>query len=104
MLAQLFTVSTDAYHHVRRLDLASFDDAPMHPMYLVYKPPQMLPTTTLNPASLETGKSKRHVRRDIARSASVDGFIRSDDLINPDRWLWFGIFMTAMGGIAIIYS
>lgn len=100
---QSFTVSTDSYHRVKRLDLQAFDEAPMPPMYLVFRPPQMLPTTTLNPVR-ETGKSKRHIARDIGSPVGVETLMRSDHIGNPDRWLWFGVLMTAMGGIALICS
>ncbi|KAB8234134.1 Reversal of tor2 lethality [Aspergillus alliaceus] len=100
---ETFNVSVDPYHGVRRLDLKSFDDSPMHPMYLVYSPPQMLPTTTLNPVS-ETGKSKRHVTRDTDRSTSLGNMIRTEELLNPDRWLWIGVLVTALGGITLFYS
>ncbi|KNG90851.1 protein rot1, partial [Aspergillus nomiae NRRL 13137] len=76
-----FQVSKDPYHGIQRLDLKSFDDSPMHPMYLVYQPPQMLPTTTLNPVS-ETGKSKRHVPRDTDRSPGVRNLITKEELTN----------------------
>ncbi|KAF7627888.1 protein rot1 [Aspergillus flavus] len=98
-----FQVSKDPYHGIQRLDLKRFDDSPMHPMYLVYQPPQMLPTTTLNPVS-ETGKSKRHVARDTDRLPGVRNLITKEELTNPDRWLWVGVFATALGGITLFYS
>ncbi|GAB1194323.1 protein rot1 [Aspergillus pseudonomiae] len=100
---ETFNVSKDPYHGIQRLDLKGFDDSPMHPMYLVYQPPQMLPTTTLNPVS-ETGKSKRHVPRDTDRSPGVRNLITKEELTNPDRWLWAGVFATALGGITLFYS
>ncbi|KAE8376006.1 protein rot1 [Aspergillus bertholletiae] len=100
---ETFNVSKDPYHGIQRLDLKSFDDSPMHPMYLVYQPPQMLPTTTLNPVS-ETGKSKRHIARDTDRSPGVRNLITKEELTNPDRWLWVGVFATALGGITLFYS
>ncbi|KAE8359750.1 chaperone for protein-folding within the ER, fungal-domain-containing protein [Aspergillus caelatus] len=100
---ETFNVSKDPYHGIQRLDLKSFDDSPMHPMYLVYQPPQMLPTTTLNPVS-ETGKNKRHVARDTDRSPGVRNLITKEELTNPDRWLWVGVFATALGGITLFYS
>ncbi|KAE8146956.1 protein rot1 [Aspergillus avenaceus] len=100
---ETFNVSVDPYHGVRRLDMKSYDDSPMHPMYLVYSPPQMLPTTTLNPVSA-TGKSKRHVSRDTAPSFSMKNLVSKEDMINPDRWLWAGVVATALGGLAVFYS
>ncbi|KAL4892412.1 protein rot1 [Aspergillus ambiguus] len=94
-----FTVSVDPYHNVRRLDLQRFDDSIMHPMYLVYQPPEMLPTDALNLASHRDSKKKRHV----ARGETLRWF-RQEDLLNPNRWLWLGLFMTAVGGFTFIYS
>jgi hypothetical protein len=49
----------------------------MNPMYLAYRPPQMLPTTTLNPmpTASATGKS------------------------NSDKLWWFGLGLTGLGGL-----
>lgn len=69
----------------------------MHPMYLAYKPPKMLPTTTLNP--MPTGS---HQKRDMSGSG-VHLVIR-EELVNPDRWWWFGVMMTSLGGLAFFFS
>ncbi|KKK22703.1 hypothetical protein ARAM_003995 [Aspergillus rambellii] len=87
-----FTVSVDPYYDDLRLDLYSFDGAPMHPMYLVYRPPEMLPTMTLNPVT--AGKTKRDVTRDSDSPYSVRKLVRREDLVDPDHWLWIGIFMS----------
>lgn len=47
---------------MRRLDLYGHDGAKIHPLFLAYSPPQMLPTVTMNPtqaAPTATGKVKR---------------------------------------------
>ncbi|CCD26633.1 Rot1p NDAI_0I00640 [Naumovozyma dairenensis CBS 421] len=44
-----FSVQIDSYHGVWSLQLYQFDQSPMQPLYLAYKPPMMLPTETLNP-------------------------------------------------------
>ncbi|PKY04419.1 hypothetical protein P168DRAFT_327373 [Aspergillus campestris IBT 28561] len=92
-----FKVAVDPYHKIQRLDLKSFDDSPMHPMYLVYRPPEMLPPMTLK----AVGKRKRDVLRDGVSSPSL---LTQGNLIDPNRWLWFGVFASALGGIALIYS
>lgn len=61
---QKWAVYKDPYTHLQRLDLYGFDGTPMNPMFQAYKPPQMLPTTTLNPtataaAPAATAKVKR---------------------------------------------
>ena len=94
---QSFKVAVDPYHKIQRLDLKSFDDSPMHPMYLVYRPPEMLPPMTLT----SVGKRKRDVVRDGVLSPSL---LARGDLVDPNRWLWFGVIASALGGIALIYS
>ncbi|KAL2815831.1 chaperone for protein-folding within the ER, fungal-domain-containing protein [Aspergillus cavernicola] len=99
-----FTVTVDPYYDHLRLDLSSFDGSPMHPMYLVYKPPEMLPTTTLNP--IKSGKTKRNTEVDVEAGTSFDlrKLVSKDNLVDPDRWLWVGMVMSAMGGIALFFS
>ncbi|PWY96214.1 hypothetical protein BO94DRAFT_529605 [Aspergillus sclerotioniger CBS 115572] len=97
-----FTVSVDSYHGVQRLDLKSFDGSPMHPMYLVYKPPQMLPTQTLNPVG--SGKGKRQVGGDAGGRFNIKHLVNSEKVGDPNNWLWLGIFMTALGGITLLRS
>lgn len=99
-----YAVSTDPYHDVLRLDLYAFDGAPLQPMYIVYNPPQMLPTKTLNPLDKEKSKNKRDVSDGVGSPFSMQGLIRREDLINPDHWWWFGVFATSLGGIALVYS
>lgn len=99
---QSFKVYVDSYHNVQRLDLQKFDDSFMHPMYLVYRPPQMLPTETLNPVS--HSKKKRHVTRETHGWFRLTDLVKREEILNPDRWLWLGLFMTAVGGFTFIYS
>ncbi|KAJ5052149.1 uncharacterized protein L3040_001908 [Drepanopeziza brunnea f. sp. 'multigermtubi'] len=57
-----YQVYVDAYSKMTRLDLYQFDGSPMHPMYLAFNPPQMLPTVTMNPTVTATAvgtKAKR---------------------------------------------
>lgn len=57
IMKQKYTVSTDAYKNVKRIDLYGFDGTPMNPMFLAYSPPKMLPTITMNPTQLSTTSS-----------------------------------------------
>ncbi|KAI9037429.1 uncharacterized protein KD926_000392 [Aspergillus affinis] len=98
-----FKVSIDPYHNVQRLDLHYFDDSPMHPMYLAYRPPQMLPTKSLESVT-ENGKRKRIVGSETDSVFRMTDLIKREDLVNPDRWLWLGVLMTALGGITVFYS
>ncbi|PLB46147.1 hypothetical protein P170DRAFT_415045 [Aspergillus steynii IBT 23096] len=98
-----FKVSVDPYHNVQRLDLFSFDDSPMHPMYITYRPPQMLPTSPLESVTKDA-KRKRDVGSQTESPFRMANLIKREDLVNPDRWLWLGIFMTALGGITVFCS
>ncbi|KAJ5577529.1 uncharacterized protein N7459_006493 [Penicillium hispanicum] len=90
-----YSVSLDKYHDLQRLDLTQADGSIMQPMYLAYKPPKMLPTTTLNPVPT-------HRKRDI--SGSGFHLAVKEELINPDRWWWIGVLMTSLGGAAFFFS
>lgn len=74
----------------------------MHPMYLIYKPPQMLPTQTLNPSS--SSKSKRQVEGGTGGRFSIKDLVSREKVGDPNNWLWLGIFMTTLGGITFFRS
>ncbi|KAJ5910885.1 Protein r.t1.c1 [Penicillium subrubescens] len=92
-----YSVQVDKYHGIQRLDLTQADGKIMQPMYLTYRPPKMLPTSTLNP--MPRGSRKK---RDM--SGSAFHLVIKEELINPDRWWWFGVLMTSLGGVAFFCS
>ncbi|EMC93268.1 hypothetical protein BAUCODRAFT_36940 [Baudoinia panamericana UAMH 10762] len=106
---QRYSQYIDPYHNIPRLDLFRFDGSPMNPMYLVYKPPQMLPTSTLNPTSATaTNKAKRTPAANM--EIPVDWKIKLAGeqahggesvvhRINADRLWWIGLGMTGVGGL-----
>ncbi|KKY14450.1 putative protein rot1 [Phaeomoniella chlamydospora] len=107
-----YSVYVDGYHNIKRLDLYQFDGSPMNPMYLVYDPPEMLPTSTLNPTS--TAKSKSRVKRDV--DAGTEDIPQEawnkDAILQPTRsfhydadliW-WTGVTFTALGGLLYMYT
>ncbi|KAI7182215.1 hypothetical protein D0869_02098 [Hortaea werneckii] len=117
---QRYSVYVDPYHNVLRLDLFQFDGEQMQPMYLRMKPPQMLPTSTLNPTSATasaTGSSstdnklkKRSARGldenpfqnpslKLGTLGGKDGTVHVVHHINADRLWWIGLAMTGMGGL-----
>ena len=80
----------------------------MNPMYLAYRPPQMLPTTTLNPlqaTASATGKSnsKRGLDAEVPLNWKVklepQGSQHMVQHINADRLWWFGLGVTGLGGL-----
>ncbi|PYI27447.1 hypothetical protein BP00DRAFT_429346 [Aspergillus indologenus CBS 114.80] len=99
-----FTISVDPYHDIPRLDLYAHDGSPMHPMYLVYRPPQILPTGVLNPITSKVKKQKRQVSGETKSYFSLEGFVSTEKIIDPDRLLWLGVIMTAIGGITVFCS
>jgi hypothetical protein len=105
-LFKTYQVYTDPFHNVPRLDLFKFDGSPMQPLYLVFSPPQMLPTQTLNPttgAPTATGNSK--VKRDEAQHILMGKGKPSivpetpSVLFDADRWWWAGVGLTALGTV-----
>jgi hypothetical protein len=89
-----------------------FDGAPMQPMYLIYSPPQMLPTTTLNPIVSSTAgsqatnkaKAKRGLDAEVPVNwkAKLESHQQAGQVvqrINADRLWWIGLGMTGLGGL-----
>lgn len=110
--AQKWQVYTDPYTKMTRLDLYKFDDSPMNPMFLAYSPPQMLPTSTLNPTSAPspTGNTKRDTQEGqhlplnkdaphIQRGIEQPSLIHRIDL---NMVWWAGVGMILFGGTAYL--
>lgn len=109
--AQQYDVLVNPYDKANRLNLYGWDGAPMNPMYLAYKPPQMLPTQTLNPTSgaatgtasqpSSTSKSKRDLQGDddgLVQEALKRNVMRKDST-NANQLWWLGVGMTALGSV-----
>ncbi|KAI9800823.1 MAG: hypothetical protein M1825_003606 [Sarcosagium campestre] len=120
-----FNVGKDGYNGMQRLNLFQFDGAPLTPMWLIYKPPQMLPTKTLNPTATatagakSTSKSKSKVKRDATAYHTQDED-EDDDVeplnknalrkrqtpvepaVDPDHVWWLGVAFTALGGVGYL--
>ena len=105
-----YNVYTDPYHNVKRLDLLKFDGSPMNPMFLMYSPPQMLPTSTLNPTATPTATSQSRVKRDLdsmgeeTQPLNKDAILRPKGSYNADTVWWTGVCFTALGGLIYMYS
>ncbi|MCJ1232280.1 Reversal of tor2 lethality [Varicellaria rhodocarpa] len=109
---QRYSVYTDPYHNVPRLDLYQFDGSPMNPMYLAYHPPQMLPTSTLNPTSSPATATASSSTKSSKSKRSLGGLkftqpVHHEELMtmkrqgafNADRWWWVGVGLTAVGSV-----
>ena len=105
---QSYEVYTDPYHNVMRLDLFKFDGSPMNPMYLAFKPPQMLPTQTLNPTATATagarasGKSKSKRGLEDGPLPLNRHVIKPRTQIDADKWWWVGVGVTALGAVGYL--
>lgn len=108
-LMKSYSVYTDPYHQVLRLDLYQFNGAPMQPMYIAATPPQMLPTQTLNPTDTPTATGKSRVKRqdggdgDDAEGGrgpmNKNALVSPKEPFNADHWWWAGVGLTALGTI-----
>ncbi|KAF2035120.1 hypothetical protein EK21DRAFT_96901 [Setomelanomma holmii] len=97
-----YTVAMDGYRKtVQRLDLYGQDGAPLMPLYLAYSPPKMLPTTTLNPLVTETAKAGKVKRGDMPLSYGTQ--LNRNTKVMADQWWWFGVFLTASGGVLYLF-
>jgi hypothetical protein len=96
----------DGYSNRTRLNLYKSDGAPIMPLYLAYSPPEMLPTTTLNPLMTSTAggaKATSKVKRaDLPLNHNAFD-ARTPGMIRADRWWWFGVFMTASGAVIYVF-
>lgn len=106
--AQKYEQIIDPYHNIPRLNLYEFDGKPMNPMYLAYRPPQMLPTTTLNPLQAATASAsatgKSNSKRGLDAEVPLDWKVQLESQnmvqhINADRLWWFGLGLTGVGGL-----
>jgi Chaperone for protein-folding within the ER, fungal len=81
-------------------------------MYLAFKPPQMLPTSTLNPAATATGakstatskssKLKRSLGLDQNAQSPLDYNILREKYgswADADQWWWIGLGLTGFGSL-----
>jgi len=106
-LIKEYTLETDKFHNVPRLNLFQFDGSPQQPLYLAYNPPQMLPTQTLNPTAIPsaTGKAKRdaQVLLQSSEPLNINAIIRPKESFNADKIWWVGIGLVAAGGAMIMY-
>lgn len=102
-----FTLETDKFHNVPRLNLFQFDGSPQQPLYLAYNPPQMLPTQTLNPttAPSATGKAKRdgQVLLQSNEPLNKNAIIHPAEPFNPDKIWWAGVGLVAVGSALYMY-
>jgi len=103
--------------------MEQWDGTPYNPMWLVYSPPQMLPTQTLNPtasstktASLasSTATQVKFAKRHVGEAAEHMTFPIHEKLLKKNLkdpmdlhsglWFWFGLGFTGLGGLMFAFS
>lgn len=90
---QSYSIELDSYRGEWKLTLNRLYGAPVQPLYLVYDPPQMLPTTTLLPTA--HSKAKRSLPNPEGSSGDP-----VPSLLNS---LWYsGATMLFLGGLAFV--
>ncbi|KAK6531617.1 Reversal of tor2 lethality [Orbilia ellipsospora] len=99
-LYKSWEIVLDAYRGQYRLNLFRFDGSPMNPLYLTYNPPQMLPTTTLNPVTTTTatGTVTPTTASKIKRSLMEIQASLPEATANLDFWWYIAVGMTIIGG------
>jgi hypothetical protein len=102
-LLQRYEVLEDGYNHKTRLNLYKFDGSPLIPLYLAFSPPNMLPTSTLNPITTSTAAGSKATSK-VKRAVNMEKFLEKRTLgqTRADNVWWFGVFLTASGGLLYI--
>lgn len=104
-----YSVETDPFHNIPRLNLFQFDGSPQQPLYQAYSPPQMLPTETLNPTAVPkaTAKAKRDQSQiTIHNDAPLNknAVIPAKEPFDVDKIWWAGIGFVAVGSALFMYD
>lgn len=84
-------------------------------MFLAYSPPEMLPTSTLNPTATSSAPAGKPTGNSRAKRAIGDGRGEDDEPLssrviltpsepfNADRWWWVGVGLTVVGTMLYMY-
>jgi hypothetical protein len=107
-------VLLDPYNQQWRLNLFEWDGTPMVPMWLAFRPPQMLPTQTLNPTTsttsipamaTPTAKVKRAMHLGYEAIPQLEKTTTAQTMksifLNDDFCFWLGIVITLMGSLLV---
>lgn len=103
-----YTIETDKFHNIPRLNLFQFDGSPQQPLYQAYTPPQMLPTQTLNPtaAPSATGKAKRDNEQIFIHNdapLNKNAIVIPKELIDAEQVWWAGIGLVVIGSAMYMF-
>ncbi|KAK9461595.1 protein ROT1 [Lipomyces oligophaga] len=112
---EIFTyweIYIDTYHGEYRLDLKNYEGDYVKPLYLVYRPPLMLPTVTMNPTTSSTGSgsasstasavsTRMRLRRSFENRKRTNAVRRAD--WDADKLWWSGMLMMITGGVGYCF-
>lgn len=115
-LFERYEIIVDPYHKIERLNLYRFDGSPVMPLYIAYRPAQMLPTRTLNPTNVPSAtggssKFKRGLFGDDAAELPMNHKLMQKRqmesqkifFFSPEGWWWFGWFLTGLGSVLYFF-
>ncbi|CAH2355960.1 protein Rot1p [[Candida] railenensis] len=94
-----YEVYVDGYNGRWTLQIYQFDGSKMQPLYLAYKPPNMLPTTALNPtdSASETKTSlKKRARRSLENQYRTNA-VKTTAGKNYDFYWWVAVSFVGIG-------
>lgn len=74
----------------------------MNPMFLVFDPPEMLPTETLSPIAKGHKKARRDILGEGTAQSPHNKF--KSGLTNRDNLWWAGVVMTLAGSAGFFYT
>ena len=99
----------DRYNDRERLNLLAWDGTPAIPMWLIQRPPQMLPTTTLHPSRSDAADtddlrmlmppSKILSRREVKDDTTLDGQPMTRPILTLTLLFWLGFFVAGAGSL-----
>lgn len=99
---QKYQVSISSYHGRYMLQIYQFDGSKMQPLYLAYKPPQMLPTYALNPTNKASETSvRRRVKRSLENQYRTNA-VREFSTPAFDKFWWVCVGALGVGSAALL--
>lgn len=95
-----YQVYVDPYHGRWTLQIYQFDGSKMQPLYLAYRPPNMLPTSALNPTdkASETGTS---LRKRARRSLENQYRTSATRVTSKETWWWTAVGVLGVGSFVL---
>lgn len=93
-----WAVELDKYKGKQKLQLYRFDGSPVNPLWLVYRPPKMLPLEELDAGRKRDGEQRRRMKRELEEEEGKEGLgEKVIEIVEPDAVWWAGVVMVIAG-------